>query len=48
LHGVFTPTRDDRHRIFHAFVLLHVCGGIVLLVWGLLMVFGMAAPIALN
>jgi hypothetical protein len=48
LHGVLTPTRDDSPGIFHAFVLLYLCGGIALPVWGLLMVFGMAAPIALN
>ena len=47
-HGVLTLTRDDSPGIFHAFVLLYLCRGIVLAVWGLLMVFGMAAPIALN
>jgi hypothetical protein len=44
LHGVLTPTRDDSPGIFHAFVLLYLCAGIALPVWGLLMVFGMAAP----
>jgi hypothetical protein len=48
LRGVFTPTRDDSPGAFYAFVLLYLCGGIALTAWGLLMAFGMAAPIALS
>jgi len=48
LRGVFTPTRDDNPGLFYAFVLLYLCGGVALTAWGVLMAFGLAAPIPLN
>ena len=46
--GSYTPTRADSPFAFHCFLALYLCGGIVLAAWGLLMAFGMAAPLKLR
>jgi hypothetical protein len=48
LQGVFTPTRDDNPGLFYLFALLYLCAGAALAGWGVLMAFGLAAPIPLN
>lgn len=46
--GTYKPTRADSPLAFHFFLLLYLCSGIVLTTWGLLMLFGMAAPLKLS
>lgn len=44
----YTPTREGNPLAFHFFILLYVCGGLALLLWGLLVLAGMAEPLPLN
>jgi hypothetical protein len=48
LNGSYKPTREDSPLAFHVFLALYLCGGIALAAWGLLMVFGVAAPLKLR
>lgn len=47
LSGVFAPNREDTPGLFFLFVLLYLCGGAALTTWGLLMILGLTAPLAL-
>jgi hypothetical protein len=44
----YTPTREDNPLAFHFFILLYVSGGFALLVWGILVLAGVAEPLPLN
>ena len=44
----YTPTREDNPLAFHFFILLYIAGGLSLLVWGILVLAGMAEPLPLN
>jgi hypothetical protein len=38
----YRPNRDDNWLAFHLFLALYVCGGTTLVVWGLLILTGLA------
>ncbi len=44
----YRPTRDDTPVAFHFFLVLYLCGGMALAVWGLLALFGLAAAPELS
>jgi hypothetical protein len=44
----YRPNREDNPVAFYAFLVLYVCGGIALAVWGLLVLVGMAPPLKLR
>jgi hypothetical protein len=44
----YRPNREDSPLAFHTFLVLYVCGGIALAVWGLLALIGMAPPLELR
>lgn len=46
LQGPFVPTRDERPALFYGFALVYLLGGAALTFWGVLMLFGLAGPIA--
>lgn len=48
LRGTFRPNRADNPLAFHFFLVLYLCGGIAMVVWGLLIPFGMAPPLRLE
>jgi len=45
---LYTPTREDNPLAFHFFVALYLFGGFALLIWGLLVLAGVAAPMPLK
>ena len=48
LHGPFTPSRDHSPALFYGFALLYLLGGAAVTLWGVLMLLGLAGPIALQ
>lgn len=44
----YRPNREDNPAAFYAFLVLYVCGGMAIAVWGLLMLVGMAPPLKLR
>jgi hypothetical protein len=42
------PSRTDNPLAFHCFLVLYVCAGMALAVWGLLILIGMAPPLRLQ
>jgi hypothetical protein len=40
----YRPSREDAPFAFHCFLALYLCGGMALVVWGLLALIGMAPP----
>ena len=44
----YRPNRDDNWLAFHLFLGLYICGGTALVVWGLLVLVGLAPPPPLN
>ena len=44
----YRPTRDDNPLAFHFFLALYFCGGLALLVWGILALVGGAPPMPLR
>ena len=40
----YTPTRGDSPVAFHIFLLLYLCSGFALIVWGVFAMLGMAEP----
>jgi|GEM_PF-2628520 hypothetical protein len=45
---LYTPTREDNPVAFHFFVALYLFGGFALLIWGVLVLAGVAEPMRLN
>ncbi len=45
--GTWRPSREDNPVAFHFFLLLYLCGGAAMVVWGLLILAGKAAPLPL-
>lgn len=45
---LYTPTREDNPVAFHFFVTLYLFGGFALLIWGVLVLAGVAEPMRLN
>ncbi|HEX5056829.1 MAG TPA: hypothetical protein VFX02_10060 [Gammaproteobacteria bacterium] len=45
---LYTPTREANPLAFHFFILLYVFGGFALLIWGILVLAGLAEPLPLN
>jgi hypothetical protein len=43
----YTPSRSDAPLAFHAYLVLYVCAGLALLVWGLFALLGLAKPMPL-
>jgi hypothetical protein len=48
LFRAFRPTRGDHPLAFHFFLALYFCGGMALLVWGILALFGGAPVLRLR
>lgn len=44
-HRAYQPDRTNNAFSFHFFLALYYCGGFALVVWGLLMLLGMAPPL---
>jgi hypothetical protein len=44
----YRPNRADNPIAFHFFLALYFCGGMALVVWGILALFGGASPIRLS
>jgi hypothetical protein len=44
----YRPNREENPAAFHLFFLLYMFGGIALVVWGLLVLVGMAPPLELR
>lgn len=44
----FRPTREDNPFAFHAALVLYLCCGFALAVWGLLLLLRMAPPLKLH
>lgn len=44
-HRAYRPDRTNNPFAFHFFLALYYCGGFALVVWGLLMLLGMAPPL---
>lgn len=44
----YTPSRDDDPLAFHFYLLLYICSGLALLVWGVFALLGMAAPMPVS
>lgn len=44
----YRPNREDNPLAFHFYFVLYLCAGIALLVWGLLLMLGMAPPLRLR
>ena len=44
----YRPNREDKPLAFHLFLALYFCGGMALLIWGILALFGGAPPIRLR
>lgn len=42
------PNRDDNPLAFHFFLLVYLCGGLALLVWGMMQLLGRAPPLPLR
>jgi hypothetical protein len=40
----YTPSRQDAPLAFHAHLLLYICAGLALLVWGVFALLGLAEP----
>lgn len=45
---VYRPNREDNPLAFHFYLVLYFVSGMVLVVWGILALFGAAAPIKLR
>ncbi|KAA2284664.1 hypothetical protein [Arenimonas fontis] len=45
---LYTPTRKDNPIAFHFFVCLYLFCGFALLIWGVLVLAGVAEPMRLN
>lgn len=46
--SAYRPNRTDNPLAFHFYLVLYVCGGLALAVWGLLLLIGMAPPLPLR
>ncbi|HJU22244.1 MAG TPA: hypothetical protein VJ891_07020 [Casimicrobiaceae bacterium] len=44
----YRPNRDENAVAFHFYVALYFVGGVALIVWGILALFGAVAPIPLR
>jgi amino acid transporter len=44
----YRPNRQDNPLAFHFFLALYLCGGMALVVWGILALFGAAPALKLN
>lgn len=44
----YRPNREDNPLAFRFFLVLYLCGGMALSVWGLLALVGMAPPLKLR
>ncbi|MES0872467.1 hypothetical protein [Sinimarinibacterium thermocellulolyticum] len=45
---LYTPTREDNPLAFHFFLALYLLGGFALLIWGVLVLAGVADPLPLR
>lgn len=43
----YTPSRSANPLAFHFFLLLYICGGLAILVWGVFALFGLMEPMPL-
>lgn len=46
--SAYRPNREDNPFAFRFFFALYICAGIALVVWGLLVLIGMAPPLKLR
>jgi hypothetical protein len=46
--AAYRPNREDNPLGFHIFLVLYCCSGVILLVWGVLMLFGAVPPLKLR
>lgn len=46
--SAYRPNRVDNPLAFHFYLVLYLCGGTALTVWGLLSLIGLAPPLALR
>lgn len=46
--GRYRPSRTENPGAFYFFLALYTCGGLALLVWGVLVVAGVASPLPLS
>ncbi len=44
----YRPTREDNPVAFHFYLLVYLCGGAALVLWGLLSLLGMAPALKLR
>lgn len=44
----YTPSRHANPLAFHFFLLLYVCAGLALLVWGVFALLGIAEPMPIS
>jgi hypothetical protein len=44
----YRPTRAQRPGAFYFYLTLYICGGLVLLVWGVPVIAGVARPLPLK
>lgn len=44
----YTPSRDDSPLAFHFYLLLYISSGLALLVWGVFVLLGVAAPMPIS
>ena len=44
----YRPSRSESPGAFYFFLTLYICAGLALLVWGVLVVAGLAPPLPLN
>jgi len=46
--SAYRPNREDNPAAFYVFLVLYICGGIAIAVWGMLVLVGMAPPLELR
>lgn len=44
----YRPTRAERPGAFHFYLTLYICVGLALLMWGVLVIAGVASPMRLK
>lgn len=44
----YRPSRENNPFAFHFFISLYIAGGFALLIWGILVMAGLAEPLPLN
>jgi len=44
----YRPSRDDSPFMFHFYMLVYLAGGLAMIVWGVLVLIGLAAPLPIS